>query len=257
MGGSPFRDCDVDVKRAQSRGEWLGVSCTFFEGFVGMAECVGGGNREEDACDVGGPRLGRDERGTLGGAMSPPPPPPPTAGSRGGALLPPLARCAELRAGKAARRGCEVFALVVVERFPALCAEFAAGKRGGWSLGWLVGLRGRSSSWERLKDGIIPAAVVADARGVVGEDGFLKVGGGGGGIIFLSLATFAGGPGATGSVIFSMIVSSTMLGITRFSSCPCCFTDATGASLPLVDGASCIKGRCSQVEKSHVVGGCL
>ena len=37
--------------RAQSRGEWPGVSTTAREGFCGGAECVGGGARDDDDDD--------------------------------------------------------------------------------------------------------------------------------------------------------------------------------------------------------------
>jgi len=68
-GGRPRRfESGDEETRAQSRGEWPGVRRTFLRGFVGMAEWVGGGAREEEEFD--GPRLGSGER--VGGAMSPP-----------------------------------------------------------------------------------------------------------------------------------------------------------------------------------------
>jgi hypothetical protein len=42
--------------RAQSKGEWPGVRSTFFRGFVGGAECVGGGANEKEP--LVGVRLG-------------------------------------------------------------------------------------------------------------------------------------------------------------------------------------------------------
>lgn len=64
-----------------------------------MAECVGGGARDDEELELEGPRLGRGER--EGGAMRPP-----EVFwngrrfSRGGALVPPEVLWAEFAAGK-------------------------------------------------------------------------------------------------------------------------------------------------------------
>jgi hypothetical protein len=57
-----------EVSRAQSRGEWPGVSKTFLRGLVGMEVCVGGRASEEELFD--GERFGRGER-MGGGAIRP------------------------------------------------------------------------------------------------------------------------------------------------------------------------------------------
>lgn len=108
-----------EERRAQSRGEWPGVRRTFFRGFVGMAECVGGGAREKEL--VVGVRLGSwtGERG--GGAIRPEGLDVGRGDSRGGAPAPPVVLCAELEGGK----------MGGAARVPlARCAEFAAGKDG-------------------------------------------------------------------------------------------------------------------------------
>lgn len=46
----------LEVRVAQSNGEWPGVSSTFLRGFAGMDVCLGGGARPEE----GGPRFGID-----------------------------------------------------------------------------------------------------------------------------------------------------------------------------------------------------
>lgn len=62
----------MEVRRAQSRGEWLGVRRTFLEGLLGMELCVGGGKRDDvEDWVVGGPRLGSEERGMEGGGIRP------------------------------------------------------------------------------------------------------------------------------------------------------------------------------------------
>ena len=145
--------------RAQSRGEWPGVKRTFFLGFVGMELCVGGGAREKEFAV--GVRLGSCTGERRGGAMRPAD----LVGMaerRGGAPVPPAARCAELRAGNW---------LIVGVLVPlALCAEFAAGKEGA------------GGEEERVKVGTVG---VFSSSGLVGGEGgfgvgFLKGGGGGG-----------------------------------------------------------------------------
>ena len=111
LSGTPRRLAEEEVRVAQSRGEWPGVSWTFFEGFAGTLLCDGGGARPDDGADSpppGGPRLGmgarRDEgEGPLmerrGGWRA-------TGARLGGALCTPAplpARWAELRAGKEGR----------------------------------------------------------------------------------------------------------------------------------------------------------
>lgn len=206
---------DVEVRRAQSRGEWLGVSWTFRRGLVGMEVWVGGSAREF----VGGVRFGAGERfgrgeGRGGGAMR-------VEGAlrRGGPRMPPVARWAELRAGKE-----------------------GAGRLS--SLSW--------SSAESLKEGTEVVVEEGVARGVVGEEGFLKVGGGGGGIIFLSSSSFFGVIEVLSSNIFriSFFDSSVLSPVVNIGGGSCI---EAGAS-PLF---STIEGLRSHVRKDHVVGGCL
>lgn len=142
------------------------------EGLLGIVVCVGGGKREDD-CVVGGPRFGREDRGTEGGGIRP------GAGSLCGAFELPDARWAEFSAGKAARRGVDE-----VEE-DARWEEFAAGKSGGCGFEDVPSVR--------FNDGIGLDCMLAEALGVVGEAGFLiDGGGGGGGIALRSCSTFDG-----------------------------------------------------------------
>lgn len=141
---------------AQSRGECPAVSRTLRRGLVGIAVWVGGGARDEHR--DGGPRCGREDRS--GGGSSP-------ADllacgcrvgvtfSRGGPCRPPEALWAELRAGK--------------EGIEGLAEEVASVKDGAWEA---RGVRGKSR--------------VVDEGLVVGVEGFLRDGGGGGGIALRS-----------------------------------------------------------------------
>lgn len=95
----------------------------------------------------------------------------------------PEARWAELRAGKAARRGCEEEDMLLLARW----AEFAAGKE---DLGGDIACEDEAVS-VRLRDGMLFELDIDVALGVVGDVGFFIDGGGGGGIILRSCSTFA------------------------------------------------------------------
>jgi len=134
-----------------------------------------------------GERFGRGE-GLAGGAMRP------GVGAgfrRGGPRTPPDARWAEFAAGKEGG-GME---------FEALWAEFAAGNEGGGMLFdalWAELAAGNEGGGMlsvpsvRVKDGTALCVEEGRARGVVGEDDFLKVGGVGGGIAARSASSFFG-----------------------------------------------------------------
>jgi hypothetical protein len=138
------------------------------------------------------------------------------------------------RAGVAFRRG--------GPRTPpdARCAEFAAGKEGG----------GISLPSVSVKDGITLEFEVGFARGVVGEEGVLKIGGGGGGMAIRSSSSFFGVIGASSSIIFGVSF---------------CESSPLSSVFVIVGGGSCIdaprfsmtEGRRSHVRNDHVVGGCL
>lgn len=194
-GGRPERlAVGEEERRAQSRGLWLGVRRTFFRGLDGMALWVGGGARELVAEEVG-ERFGSGEGRADGGGMRD------VVGvafRRGG----PRARCAEFADGKEGG-GIALCAEFAAGKdgggmFEARCAEFAAGNDGG---GILVAFDARCAEFAagkeeggvvlpsvRVKDG----TVVESEEGVAREDGFLKVGGGGGGMAFLSNSSFLG-----------------------------------------------------------------
>ena len=159
--GKPRRFAVGDAaSRAQSSGEWPGVSSTFFRGFVGTALCVGGGASEKPDTP-GGPRLGSGPR--AGGGISP------ALRSGGwargsadrGAESPPEARCAEFSAGKEGTVG-EVVSESESESVDLLMV-----------LGmWTLGTAGTCAA------GVVRAGIA----------GFLK---GGGGISFLSDSALA------------------------------------------------------------------
>jgi hypothetical protein len=111
-----------EERRAQSSGLCPGVRRTFLRGLVGMELCVGGGAREKE--EAVGVRFGSWMGERIGGGIRPAVPCgfPPDAGGRGGAPVPPEARCAEFKAGKGGGGA----------RFEEVrCAEFGAGKEEG------------------------------------------------------------------------------------------------------------------------------
>lgn len=201
----------------------MGVSWTFLRGLAGIELCVGGGASElvfeaGERFGRGPPRFGSGE-GRGGGAMR-----------------------EDVCAGMAFRRG------GWGPRMPpdARCAEFKAGKEGG-------GMASVSEE-ERVKDGTELEFEVGFARGVVGEEGDLMVGGGGGGITIRSASSFLGVAGA--SIVsfsvglpFSVSLSASWFLVTVGSgSC------IDGGALPVF---SILWGCRSHVKKDHVVGGCL
>lgn len=110
-----------EVRRAQSRGEWPGVSKTFLRGFAGMEVCVGGGARPVDV----GLRFGKGAcvrfgAGLAGGAMRPEEEDCGMGFKRGGLML-----NEDGGVGRAFRRGGPWVPPVV------LWAEIMAGKEGG------------------------------------------------------------------------------------------------------------------------------
>lgn len=116
MEGGRLRKLEVgeEVRRAQSRGEWLGVRRTFLRGLEGMEVWVGGGAREGAASEEEGLRFGRGER--LG------------RGPRAGVLRVDVVDVGvdrDLKAGRGFNRGGTRDPV-----FEARCAEFAAGKEG-------------------------------------------------------------------------------------------------------------------------------
>lgn len=132
-----------EVSRAQSSGEWPGVSCTFLRGLVGIALWVGGGaseNVDGEELLAPGPRLGRGPRGpddacpmlrNAGWAC--------TVACRGGPS-PPEARWAELSAGNAGAVGSSSLLMLgmlgmrgggMASRSDARCAELATADEAG------------------------------------------------------------------------------------------------------------------------------
>lgn len=198
MKGGRFRRLDVGevVRRAQSRGEWLGGRSTFLLGLRGMVVWVGGGARECEAADrvelrFGrglGERLGSGPRGCEDAVREDGDE---RVGGRGAALAPPDVRWAEFMAGKEGISGSgsgEVEEVVVDVDAPS---------------------REKEGIW-KAED----AALEGFARGVVGEEGrggcdavgFLMKGGGGGGMAARSSAALLGGAGDGSMLLPSIIV---------------------------------------------------
>lgn len=176
--GCEARNAGDEVRRAQSSGEWPGVRRTFLRGFGGGAVWVGGGARpeadegeDEDEDGDGGPRLGRGlVEGRDGGGIK-------LAGPRdGGAMIPP-------REGAGASVGFDMeggLGSGFSDGGLARWAELRAGKEGGGRLS--ISSSPSSGEVARLNDGMgffALALALADARGVVGDEGFVKSGGGG------------------------------------------------------------------------------
>ena len=162
--------------------------------------------------------------------------------------MPPEALCAEFKAGKAARRGCDDVLFP-----PARCAEFAAGNSGG--CGW--GFREDGGLSVILREGTGLDCETAMALGVVGDVGGWNDGGGGGGIIFLSCSLFV----ASWAEPFSTINGT--LNVSSFASL-CASALSSASSFRIVSGTSLpLRTTCSNDDrfshdaKSHVVGGCL